>query len=204
MVKKILRRSALVLLFLVVIGFGAFLYLIPPFFITSPEDLAKPINDAAPTTAGIADPAERAMAERGRYLVVTGGCMGCHQTPGPQGPDLDKYLAGGALFTTHDGTYVTRNLTPDKETGLARRTDDEVKRMLRSGVFPDGRVASYRLMPWGSFTNWTEEDRHAVIVYLRHLKPVKHQVPEPAAASTLAPGAIEEVYVGVDYANVRR
>ncbi len=204
MVKKILKWAALVLLLLVAVAFGAFLYFIPPFFITSPEDLARPVNDAAPTTADIQDPAQRAMAEHGRYLVVTGGCIGCHQTPGPQGPDLDKYLAGGVLFTTHDGTYVTRNLTPDKETGLARRTDEEVKRMLRSGVFPDGRVASYRLMPWGSFTNWTEEDRHAVIVYLRHLKPVKHQVPEPAAASKVTAGAIEEVYTGKDYANVPR
>lgn len=204
MVKKILKGAALVVLLLVVIGFGAFLYLIPPFFITSPEDLAKPINDAAPTTADIPDPAQRAIAERGRYLVVTGGCIGCHQTPGPQGPDLDKYLAGGLLFKTHDGTYVTRNLTPDKDTGLARRTDDEVKRVLRSGVLPDGRVVSYRLMPWGSYTNWTEEDRHAVVVYLRHLKPVRHQVGEPAPASTVAAGAIEEVYVGVDYANVRK
>jgi hypothetical protein len=204
MVKKILKWAAFVLLLLVVIGFGAFLYVIPPFFITSPEDLAKPINDAAPTTADITDPAQRLMAERGRYLVVTGGCIGCHQTPGPQGPDLEKYLAGGVLFKTHDGTYVARNLTPDQKTGLARRTDDEVKRVLRSGVFPDGHVAGYRLMPWGSYTNWTEEDRHAVLVYLRHLKPVTHQIPEPAAASTLAPGAIEEVYTRADYANVRK
>lgn len=204
MVKKILKGAALVVLLLVVVGFGAFLYLIPPFFITSPEDLARPINDAAPATSDIPEPAQRAMAERGRYLVVTGGCIGCHQTPGPQGPDLDKYLAGGVLFKMHDGTYVTRNLTPDKETGLARRTDDEVKRVLRSGVLPDGRVVSYRLMPWGSYTNWTEEDRHAVVVYLRHLKPVTHQVPEPAAAGTLAPGVFEEVYPGKDYANVRR
>ena len=197
--KKFLKWALLVLAVVAVCAFGAFLYFIPPVFITSPEELAKPINDAAPATSDIADPAQRAMAERGRYLVVTGGCIGCHQTPGPQGHDLDKYLAGGVLFKVHEGTFVTRNLTPDKETGLARRTDDEVKRVLASGVFPDGHVAPYRLMPWGSYTNWTEEDRHAVVVYLRHLKPVTHHVPEPAAASALAPGVIEEVYAGKDY-----
>ena len=73
----------------------------------------------------------------------------CH---GPQGPQFDKYLGGGIKFQTRDGTYVSRNLTPDKETGLARRTDDEVKRVIRSGVFPDGHVAPYRLMPWGAYT----------------------------------------------------
>ena len=93
--------------------------------------------DAAPAVTDIADPAERAIAARGRYIVMTTGCIGCHATNGSQGPDLTKYLAGGALkFQTPHGTFVSRNLTPDKETGLARRTDDEVKRVLRSGTFP--------------------------------------------------------------------
>jgi len=26
-------------------------------------------------------------------------------------------------------------------------------------------------MSWGAYSNWREEDRHAVVVYLRHLKP---------------------------------
>src|SRR5439155_11128962 len=133
--------------------------------------------DAVPTVAAIGDPARRAIAERGRYLVVTGGCIGCHQTPGPRGPDFGKYLAGGLLFHTRDGVYVSRNLTADGETGLARRTDDEVKGVLGSGVFPDGHAVSYRVMPWGGYTSWTDEDRHAVVVYLRHVKGVRHETP---------------------------
>ena len=74
---------------------------------------------------------------------------------------------------------MSRNLTPDPDTGLARRTDDEVKRVLRSGVFPDGHVVPHTTMPWANFSNWTEEDRYAVLVYLRHLPPVRHQTPEP-------------------------
>jgi hypothetical protein len=204
MARKAIKWTLLILLLLIVVGFGAFLYAIPPFFIVAPETLARPINDSAPTVADIQDPAERAIAERGRYLVVAGGCMGCHQTPGPQGPDLGRYDAGGMLFKTRDGVYLTRNLTPDKETGLARRTDDEVKRVLLSGVFPDGHVAPYRLMPWGSYTNWTEEDRHAVVVYLRHLKPVAHAIAAPKPAAALSdPNAIEEVYAGADYSTAR-
>ena len=198
--KRFLKWAAIVVLGLMVVAFGAFLYFIPPFFVTSPEMLSKPMNDAAPGVSDIADPAQRALAERGRYLVVTGGCIGCHQTPGPQGPDLEKYLAGGMRFHMREGTFVTRNLTPDKDTGLARRTDDEVKRVLRSGVLPDGRVTSYRLMPWGSYTNWTEEDRHAVVLYLRHLKPIRHQIPEPVGTVQYRdPLAFEEVYAGKDY-----
>ena len=75
--------------------------------------------DAAPAVTDIADPAERAIAERGRYIVMTTGCIGCHATNGPQGPDLTKYLAGGGLkIQTPHGTFVSRNLTPDQETGL--------------------------------------------------------------------------------------
>jgi len=200
-VKKFLKWAVLIVLLLVVCAFGAFLYFIPPFFDTPPETFTKAQNDAAPPVAGIQDPAVRAIAERGRYLVVTGGCIGCHQMPGPRGPQFDKYLAGGLKFLTHDGTYVTRNLTPDPDTGIARRTDEDVKRVLRSGVLPDGRVTSYRLMPWGSYTNWTEEDHHAVVVYLRHLPPVRHQVPEAAAPTPYSdPNAVEEVYGGKDYA----
>lgn len=198
--KKFLKWTFFIVLVLLVTGFCAFLYFIPPFFIVPPETFSKAQNDAAPTVAGVTDPAERAIAERGRYLVVTAGCIGCHQVPGPKGPQFDKYLAGGLKFLTHDGTYVSRNLTPDKETGLARRSDEEVKRVMRSGVFPDGHVTSYRVMPWGSYTNWTDEDLHAVVVYLRHLPAVRHQTPEPAAPSTfLDPTAVEEVYGGKDY-----
>ena len=140
--KKFLKWTFYIVVVLAVCGFLAFLYFIPPFFLVAPETFSKAQNDAAPPTTGIADLAERAIAEHGRYLVVTAGCIGCHQVPGPQGPQFDKYLAGGMKFKTHAGTFISRNLTPDKETGLARRTDDEVKRVLRSGVFPDGHVTS--------------------------------------------------------------
>jgi mono/diheme cytochrome c family protein len=150
---------------------------------------------------GIADPAERTIAERGRYIVMTTGCSGCHATNGPQGPDLTKYLAGGGLKSnTPQASYVSRNLTPDKETGLARRTDDEVKRVLRSGVFPDGHVVPTTSMPWGAFSNWSEEDRHAVVVYLRHLPAIRHETPEPVAGNAVtARGAIQDDHAWKDY-----
>ena len=199
--KRILKWAALLILVVVCGGFLAFLYFIPPFLTTAPEVFSKAVAEAAPGVSNITDPRERAVAERGREIVRRTGCIGCHAQNGPQGPDYTKYLAGGGIkVVTPHGSYVSRNLTPDPETGLARRTDEDVKRVLRSGVFADGHVVPATAMPWGNFSNWTEEDRHAVVVYLRHLPPVKHQTPEPTTTENALPaGAVERDYAFKDY-----
>jgi hypothetical protein len=199
--RKFFKWAAVGVVVLAIGGFLAFLYFIPPFFTTPPEAFGKMMADAAPSVTDIADAAERAIAERGRYIVMTSGCNGCHAVVGSQGPDLSLYLGGGGLkIQTPHATFVSRNLTPDKETGLGRRTDDEVKRVLRSGTFSDGHVVEGSAMPWPVFSNWTEEDLHAVVVYLRHLKPIHHVTPEPARGRAITiPGAIEQDYGGKDY-----
>ena len=98
------------------------------------------------------------------------------------------------------GSFTSRNLTPDNETGLARRTDDQVKRVLRTGLLPEGRVAHYRDMPWAAYSNWTEEDRHAVLVYLRHLKPVYHKIPDDDLNAVVSQSGAVEVAYGKDVA----
>jgi hypothetical protein len=201
MMRRVLKWAGAILLVLALIAFCAFLYLIPPFFVAPPETFSAPMAGAPPPVDGIPDPAERAIAARGRYIVMTSGCMGCHFMNGAQGPDLAKYLAGGGLrIESAHGTIVSRNLTSDPETGLARRTDDEVKRVLRSGVFPDAHMVSYTSMPWANFSHWSEEDRHAVVVYLRHLPPVRHAIPDPDhSAAMVEPGVLERAYAGKNY-----
>jgi hypothetical protein len=50
------------------------------------------------------------------------------------------------------------------------------------------------------FSNWSEEDRHAVVVYLRHLKPIVHRIPDPVSGNAITiPGAIEQDYAAKDY-----
>ncbi|MGO9481492.1 MAG: c-type cytochrome [Candidatus Kryptoniota bacterium] len=178
--KKILKRVAIAVACLIVVGFLAFLYLIPPFDMLPRDAFINPHAEAvASSLEKIDDPVERALAQRGQYIMSYSDCSDCHTPQGDQGPDWDKFLAGGAKFELKQyGTSFSRNLTPDKETGLARRTDEEVKRVLRSGVFHDGRVFQLTTMPWPAFSNMTEEDRAALVVYLRHIKPIKHSVPE--------------------------
>jgi len=191
--KRILKWAMVVVLILAVCGFVAFLYFIPPLTSIPPGDFISAAQSSAPGVDGIADPAERLIAERGRYLVLTADCMGCHTTQGPKGPRPDMFLAGGMRFTTNThGAAVARNLTPDRETGLAGRSDEEIKMVLRSGIFHTGRSISPRAMSWPGFSNWTDEDLHAVITYLRHIKPVRHAIPDPGPgrADSVAPNAI--------------
>ena len=120
--KRILKWVALVVVVLAACGFVAFLYFIPPLMSMAPEEFINGEAAMAPPVDGIADPAVRAIAERGRYVLHDDRLhAAATSTPGPQGPMPDMYLAGGRTFVTNThGTVVSRNLTPDKETGLAQ------------------------------------------------------------------------------------
>jgi hypothetical protein len=191
---RILKWTVAVVIVLAAAGFVAFLYFIPPFDRMAPETFIQGADAMAPAVDGIADPATRAIAERGRYLVVSADCTGCHTTPGPEGPDPAYFLAGGMKFVTNShGVVVSRNLTPDRETGIGGKSDADLKRVLRSGVYPDGKPLPHQSMPWAYTSNWSDEDLHAVITYLRHIKPVRHQIPpaEAGRADAIVPGAVE-------------
>ena len=199
--KKVLKWIGIILGCIVVAGFLAFLYFIPPFTSIPPETFIQQTASAGPSLDDIRDPRVKILAERGKYLVTIGDCSACHTPQGEEGPDLRKYLAGGIrLASSAEGAVVSRNLTPDSETGLARRTDTGVRRMLRSGVRSDGSVASFRAMPWGTFSNLTEEDRHAIVAYLRHLKPVRHKIPESVQETVLKDAHAAEALYPYDYA----
>jgi mono/diheme cytochrome c family protein len=179
--KKFFKWAGIALVCLFFIGFIGFLYFIPPFQLAPQEEFINPVNAVMPTLDKITDPAKRAIAERGKYLVQTIGCTGCHTPGGDKGPKFEtEFLAGGLKFTDPlYGTVVSRNLTPDPTTGLARRSDHQVLRTLRSGVFAEnGRVFDPLFMPWADFSNLTEEDRYAILTYVRILKPVKHTIPD--------------------------
>lgn len=196
--KRVLKWTGMIVGILVVVGFLGFLYFIPPFTLAPPEDFIKPEEQAGPSLDSIPNPAERAIAERGRYLVQSLGCSGCHTPGGDKGPKFDtEYLAGGVKLTEpHYGMSVSRNLTPDPATGLARRTDEQVNAVIRSGVDPDqGRIFHPLMMPWADFSNLTEEDRYAVVTFLRHLKPVYHRIPEHSAT----PASPFYGFYGLDY-----
>jgi hypothetical protein len=76
------------------------------------------------------------------------------------------------------GTFVGRNLTPDKETGLGNWTDAQIIAAFQTGVRPDGRMLAPK-MPWRAYAGLTKSDAAAIVAYLRSLPPVSHKVPGP-------------------------
>jgi mono/diheme cytochrome c family protein len=119
--------------------------------------------------------------ERGKYLVRTIGCAGCHST---YTDDLrlveGTQLSGGLTFDLYPfGKYVTRNLTSDKETGLGNWTDQEIKRALTQGISREGRKFLPFPMPWTAFASMKEEDQNAIVAYLRTIPAVHHKIPDP-------------------------
>jgi len=128
-----------------------------------------------------AQAADQDQVARGKYLVTVMGCGDCHTAGTFLGkPDVAHMLAGGdvAFEVPGMGTFVPRNLTPDKETGLGGWTDQEIVTTITTGKRPDGRILAPP-MPWMDYTALTKDDAFAIAAYLKSLPPVRNAIPGP-------------------------
>jgi mono/diheme cytochrome c family protein len=122
---------------------------------------------------------DSAVIAKGKYLVHgPAHCVSCHVGSFAEMVEADKGkdipLKGGVGFQMGPlGTMYTRNLTPDNETGIGRYTDEQLFRMMRHGILPDGSASMPVLMP---FWNMADEDLVAIVSYLRTLQPVKNEI----------------------------
>ncbi len=117
--------------------------------------------------------------ERGAYLVNTiMTCGNCHSPKGPPDVVAGKDFSGGLTWDLPPFKVTAPNITEDKETGIGAWSDDDIKKLLRTGLRPDGTpIAS--VMPTGFYGIITEPDMDAIVAYLRTLKPVSNKVPAP-------------------------
>ena len=182
----------------------------PPDFWASgmtPEKIGTYPAPAFPTANEQQPPAEhRARVLRGRLLVLEHACADCHRGASPA---ATGWLAGitspsqefviGPCFKDPTAPCLRgrpKNLTPDKETGLGRFTDQQIFNALRYGLrpldTPDVKITSMTpgqgnfpkeprylgpFMPWSSWRYMSDEELWSIIAYLRHgLKPVNHKV----------------------------
>lgn len=162
------------------------------------------IVDGSGMDSGAVDGGLSAVVARGKYLVDNViACADCHTPKLPSGaPDMSKYLAGNANFVKLPSGDVlpSRNLTPDKTTGLGSYTAAQIKRMIVDGVAPgaDGGTAALNsVMPYYVFHNMAASDADAIVAYLQSLPAVVNDVGKrsaffdvPAPADYLDPAAI--------------
>jgi hypothetical protein len=62
--------------------------------------------------------------------------------------------------------------------GLESSSDDDILRLMRSGIRRDGRQLHWQAMPWDSFSNYTEEDLRSLLAFVRRLPAVPRALPE--------------------------
>ena len=151
-------------------------------------------------------PAEEIAA--GERLVHNLDCNVCHTpkvfTPEGPRPDASRLLSGhvggeklpplpdgligpagwGGVFNNHLtawagpwGVSFGSNLTPDAETGIGRWSEEDFVESMRTGTYV-GEVRPF-LPPMPTYSRLTDEELHAIFVYLRSIPPIGNEVPEP-------------------------
>lgn len=142
--------------------------------------MKKPAQRPAMTEKFEATPERLA---RGKYLVehVT-PCLHCHSTIDEEivagDPKPGTIGMGGFQFSENDGVpgfVQAQNITSDPETGIGKWTDGEVLRAMREGIKNDG-TALFPMMPYPQFAQYDDEDAKAIVVYIRTLAPVRHEI----------------------------
>jgi mono/diheme cytochrome c family protein len=128
-----------------------------------PASYGPPIEHVLPP------PANDQLALGGYPAGPMGHCMECHSPLGPDGrADMTNQLgAGGQDFRSPAWTVTSANLTP---TGLSRYSDEELRRIIRTGLRPDGLKITGP-MDVSLYARLTETDLNAIIAYLRSLPP---------------------------------
>lgn len=117
--------------------------------------------------------------ERGSYLVNTIlTCGNCHSPKGPPQAVAGKDFSGGLRFDEPPFDVTAPNITPDTETGIGGWSDADIKKLLRTGVRPNGTPIA-AVMPTGFYGIITDGDMDAIVAYLRTLKPISNKVPDP-------------------------
>ena len=140
------------------------------FKIPLPPAYGPPVNQ-------VAEPPRSDKVAYGAYLAgPVGHCVLCHTNSGEGKPfDMSRAYAGGRDlpdFGKPGGRTVSRNITPDPDSGIGKWSDAQIKRAITAGIRPDGTKLT-RTMPFDWYAHMTPADLDAIVAYLRTLKPMK-------------------------------
>lgn len=166
----------------------AYIRSLPPIENTTPESESDfPMNiiiNTIPSEANLSPrPAPTDTVNYGRYLVNAASCAECH-TPVNRGQIIEDLMySGGRYFEMPQGTVISKNITPDKQTGIGNWTREDF--ITRFKAFENN--AHYAndglntkdfntIMPWANYAKMTEEDLGAIYAYLMSVKPLSNRV----------------------------
>lgn len=164
----------------------------------TPENIGHYPAVAFPAANERAGDGVQAQVRRGRYLVISHDCSGCH---GGADPTSKGWLSGvmdpsqefkiGPCYVDPKAQpcFTTRpkNLTPDNTTGMGRFSERQIFNALRYGLrpeeTPDVKITSSTPgqgnfpvnphylaapMPWPSWRHMPDADLMAIAAYLKH------------------------------------
>jgi cytochrome c553 len=77
------------------------------------------------------------------------------------------------------GTSFTKNLTPDKETGLGDWTVEEFIATMKTGRERGKGRPVLPPMPVQNLAALSDDDIRSLFAYLQSLKPIKNRTPQP-------------------------
>lgn len=122
--------------------------------------------------------------EYGEYVANrVANCVGCHTDRDLKtGAFTGKPFAGGFMMPadvfSKGYTFVTPNLTPDKETSVMSQWTEQGF----IGRFRSGRVHPTSPMPWGCFSRMNDVELKALYRYLTSLEPVSNKIEKTSYA----------------------
>lgn len=126
-----------------------------------------------PSVSGSAALSESEEAiERGKYLVIAGGCISCHR-----GEDEEESFVGGLALESDFGTFYAPNITPDMETGIGSWEAKDFLLALQHGRKPGGSFY-YPAFPYRAYAGLRDEDVLDIGSYLMSLEPQNNVVPK--------------------------
>lgn len=136
------------------------------------------------------DPEKPDAWNRGAYLVEgPGHCSGCHSPKNPAGADVeDRLLMGGNLEN-----WAAPNIRGGRHGGLEEWSEEQIVTFLKTGR--NERTAAFSTMSEviGLSTQFmTDEDLHAIAVYLKSLESGEPDAPDPPDDTVMRAG--EAIY----------
>jgi len=138
------------LIFLGILGFGAFWFFTRPAVLAA-DQLAGLTGDAA----------------RGEPVFWATGCASCHSADGAKG-EAKLVLSGGRRFASQFGTFIAPNISSDPVHGIGGWSLPDLANAITRGVSPEGQHL-FPALPYGAYNKLALQDVADLHAYLATL-----------------------------------